>query len=65
MTIRSLTFVVLFCSFVASAAAQTPQTPATPPAQASTPPPQPDYPIIRVGVLSYLQYDAELTNRSG
>jgi len=27
------------------------------------PPPAPDYPIVRVGVLSYLQYDAELKNR--
>jgi hypothetical protein len=66
MTIRSLTFVILCCSFVAPAAAQTPEPPAqAPPAQASTAPPQPDYPIIRVGILSYLQYDAELDNRSG
>ena len=33
-----------------------PQTPSTPP---------PEYPIVRVGVLSYLQYSAELENREG
>jgi hypothetical protein len=51
-------------SLAASAAAQSPQVPqpATP-APASAP--QPDFPIIRIGVLSYLQYDAELENRSG
>src|SRR5438045_3465997 len=36
----------------------------TPPA-AATPAPEPDYPVIRVGVLSYVQYDAELENRQG
>ncbi len=45
---------VLGC--VASSSAQT--------APASAPPAaEPDYPIIRVGVLSYVQYDAELKNR--
>ena len=64
MTIRSITFLLL-CLLAAPAAAQSPQTPAAAaPAPASTPAP-PDYPIIRVGVLSYLQYDAELKNRSG
>jgi len=34
------------------------------PAQApASSPAEPDYPIVRVGVLSYLQYDAELKNR--
>jgi hypothetical protein len=28
-------------------------------------PPEPDYPVVRVGVLSYLQYAAELENRDG
>src|SRR4051812_18404863 len=35
-------------------------------AQSAQPPPpaaEPDYPIIRIGVLSYVQYDAELKNR--
>ena len=41
--------------------AQSPQ----PPSQAQTPAPPPDYPIIRVGVLSYLQYAAETENRDG
>jgi len=39
--------------------AQTAQAPAAAPA------PQPDFPIIRIGVLSYLQYAAELENRDG
>jgi len=65
MTIRPLTLLVI-CSLTAPAAAQSPQAPAAaPPAQTSPAPAQPDYPIIRVGVLSYLQYDAELENRSG
>jgi hypothetical protein len=37
------------------------QTQSTPPAT----PPQPEYPIIRIGVLSYLQYAAETENRDG
>ena len=41
------------------AVAQTAQAP--PPAPAA----EPDYPIVRVGMLSYLQYDAELKNRDG
>jgi len=67
MTIRLLTALTVL-ALAAPAAAQStqPQTSAAPPpAQASTTPPAPDYPIIRVGVLSYLQYDAELKNRSG
>jgi hypothetical protein len=65
MTIRFLTFVILCCSVVAApAAAQPAPAPTDPPAAAAAPPP-PDFPIIRVGVLSYLQYDAELQNRSG
>ena len=66
MTIRSLMLFALCIAVIRPAAAQSPQPPApTPPPQTSTPPAQPDYPIIRVGVLSYLQYDAELANRSG
>jgi hypothetical protein len=38
------------------------QTQAPAASSAST---EPDYPIVRVGVLSYLQYDAELENRDG
>jgi hypothetical protein len=37
------------------------QTQSTPPATQ----PQPEYPIIRIGVLSYLQYAAETENRDG
>ena len=43
-------------SFVAQAFGQAAQTP-------PAPAPAPDYPIVRVGVLSYVQYDAELKNR--
>ena len=52
--------VLLF--FAGSAGAQTPQTAPPPPA---APPAEPTYPVVRVGVLSYLQYDAELRNREG
>ena len=38
------------------------QTPAPQPAPASPPP---EYPIVRFGVLSYLQYLTELENRDG
>src|ERR1041385_4138916 len=38
---------------------------AQPPAPATTPAAEPEYPIVRVGVLSYVQYDAELENRDG
>jgi hypothetical protein len=55
MTTRLLLACVLSLAFVASSRAQT--TPATPA--------EPDYPIVRVGVLSYVQYDAELENRDG
>ncbi len=33
------------------------------PAPAQAPAAEPDYPIVRIGVLSYVQYDAELKNR--
>ena len=57
---------VLFFLFLAFAVPVTVQTQSTPPASApqATPAPQ-DYPIIRVGVLSYLQYAAETENRDG
>ena len=49
--------VALFLQVAATAAAQSPQSPA--------PATEPDYPLVQVGVLSYLQYNAELENRSG
>ena len=54
MTRPSLTLIALVMS-ARAAFAQSAQPPATPA--------EPDYPIIRIGVLSYVQYDAELTNR--
>ena len=52
-----VTLLLLFSSVVVSA-----QTP-TAPSQA--PPAEPEYPVVRVGMLSYLQYAAELENREG
>jgi hypothetical protein len=58
MKTRSALILVCVVGFCAAARAQTPSAP-------PTAPPEPDYPIIRVGVLSYVQYDAELENRQG
>jgi hypothetical protein len=54
----SITIAVLMALFAGPAFAQSPPAQTPPPAPA-----EPDYPIVRVGVLSYLQYDAELKNR--
>jgi hypothetical protein len=56
MTIR--VFVGCALLLLCSASGSNAQT-----APAQTPAPEPDYPIIRIGVLSYVQYDAELKNR--
>jgi hypothetical protein len=45
---------LVLCLFALPAAAQSPQ-----------PSPPPEFPSVRVGILSYLQYDAELENRNG
>jgi len=58
MTTRNILAFVFVLGSCVSASAQTPSAPAAPA-------PEPDYPIIRVGVLSYVQYDAELKNRQG
>lgn len=58
MTTRFFLACALVLGCVASSGAQT--TPAPSPAPPAA---EPDYPIIRVGVLSYVQYDAELKNR--
>jgi hypothetical protein len=66
MTTRLLAATILVALSVSTAAAQQQPTsppPASPAAQTPAPPPQ--YPIVRVGALSYLQYDAELENREG
>jgi hypothetical protein len=66
MTKNCCSTVALLLLFSASAAAQ-PAPPQSPPAAqppAATPP-APDYPVVRVGVVSYLQYNAELENRDG
>ena len=53
-----LTIALLTALFAAPAFAQSQPAQTPPPAAA-----EPEYPIVRVGVLSYLQYDAELKNR--
>jgi hypothetical protein len=57
MTRTTLLAYTFFLSTTTSLLAQT--------APAQTPPAEPEYPIVRVGVLSYLQYAAELKNRDG
>ena len=54
-----LTFTIGVTSSAFAQATAAPQTPA------AAPPAEPDYPVIRIGMLSYVQYDAELENRSG
>jgi len=56
---RLLLFLASVLLWIAPALAQT--APAQP---AATVPTEPDYPIVRIGMLSYLQYDAELRNRA-
>ena len=58
MTTRLLLAFAFLLGSVAVSHAQTSPAPAPAPAE-------PDYPIIRVGVVSYVQYDAELENRQG
>ena len=59
MTERVAILLSLLFLWVFPASAQTKS-----PDAASAPAP-PEYPIVRVGVLSYVQYDAELENRDG
>ena len=54
---------ILIAAWALPAAAQTPAAPA--PAPAAPQPAEPTYPIVRVGMVSYLQYAAELENRDG
>ena len=60
MTTRALAAALALSVLAGDASAQQPPSP--PPAPAQTPP-KPDYPVVRVGGLSYLQYDWELENR--
>lgn len=59
--LRSLLLLPLIALFWSGPIAA--QTPPAPPAQA--PPAEPSYPVVTLGVLSYLEYDAELKNRDG
>jgi hypothetical protein len=60
MTHACLTVALVLCLAHSSLAQHTPE-----PAPAPPPAAEPAYPMIRVGVLSYLQYAAELENRDG
>jgi hypothetical protein len=59
---RTLVLLLLLIGSSHPAFAQS-ASPAPPPAQ--PPAAQPEYPIIRFGMLSYLQYNAEVENRDG
>ena len=61
MTFTRLATILFLCAAAPAAAQQA--TPQTQPAPAATA--APDYPIVRVGMISYLQYNAELKNRDG
>lgn len=65
--IRGAWLALMVMGCVPSARAQTP--PSDPPAETQTPAAAPAtapvYPTIKVGILSYIQYDAELTQRDG
>ena len=63
MTRVSLVVVVLVASTL-PVFAQSTQTPPPAPGPPATPTP-PEYPIVRVGMLSYVQYAAEVENREG
>lgn len=63
-TTRISAAIPLLLVLAAPVSAQTPQSP--PPSQTpAASPAAPEYPIVRIGVLSYLQYDAELEHRDG
>jgi hypothetical protein len=65
MTIRVLSVLALLLWFAPAASGQSISGPTPPPAAQAPTPAEPQYPAVRVGVLSYLQYDAELENRDG
>ena len=57
MTTRTSLLLAFTLFVAASAAAQTAPAPAAPT-------PAPEFPIVRVGMVAYTQYDVELENRS-
>jgi hypothetical protein len=57
----ALVLAIMFASAPCALAQSSASAPQPPPAPAEPP----SYPIVSVGVLSYLQYDAELKNRDG
>jgi len=65
MTTRTASALALVLLLTSSAGAQSIQSQQPPPAAPDVPPAEPQYPIIRVGMLSYLQYDVEAEHREG
>ena len=61
---RALILALLLLGSALPSFAQTAQSPPPSPAPQAAPA-QPEYPIIRIGMLSYLQYNAEVENRDG
>ena len=64
-TSRALYAVPIVALLAAPVWAQSTQPSAAQAAPAQPAPAQPDFPLIRIGALSYLQYDVELENREG
>jgi hypothetical protein len=65
MNRHTLSAIAIWAGLVARGAAQTTPAPVPSPPPAAATATEPDYPLVRIGVLSYLQYDAELRNRDG
>jgi hypothetical protein len=65
MTRRIAAVLGFILYFTPGALAQSNQPQAPVPANPTSPSAEPQYPIVRVGGLSYLQHDAELENRDG
>ena len=62
---RASTIALVILLAATAVAAQTPApAPAPAPPPAAQPAPAPQFPAVRVGMVSYLQYDAELKNRA-
>jgi hypothetical protein len=65
MTTRTASALALVLLLAPSAGAQSIQSQQPPPTASNAPPADPQYPVIRVGMLSYRPYDLEAENRDG
>ena len=63
MSTRTISALVIVLLLAPPAGAQSMQSQPPPPAATNPTSPEPQYPIIRVGMLSYLQYDVEAEHR--